>query len=74
MHQLNELPPAYLGRKAYLDEIIKEKLLSKREAMIAQIHRIEYRVEELHYVKTLIERDAKIEHSQIIQELFFFLS
>ena len=37
--------------------------------MIAQTHRIEYRIEEIKYVKTLIERDIRSEYSGMLERL-----
>ena len=33
------------------------------------MQRIEYRLEEIHYIKDLIERDVKIEYTSILQRL-----
>lgn len=37
--------------------------------MLAQIHRIEYRIEEINYVTSAIERDARAEMGGILDRL-----
>lgn len=36
---------------------------------MAQIHRIEYRIEEIRYVKQVIERDVRAEYGGILERL-----
>jgi palmitoyltransferase len=52
-----------------LSEGIRSNLLQKRDQLLAQIHRLEYRIEEIRYVKTIIERDARAEYGGIIERL-----
>jgi len=35
----------------------------------AQLHRVEYRIEEIKYVETIIERDTRVEYGGIIERL-----
>ena len=37
--------------------------------MVAQIHRVDYRMEEIKFVRTVIERDARAEYGGIIARL-----
>ena len=52
-----------------LFELIEGSLLPKRDQLIAQIHRIDYRTEEIHSVKTIIERDIRTEFAEILERL-----
>lgn len=44
-------------------------LLDKRDQLLAQIHRIEYRMEEIKYVKLIIERDIRAEYGGLLERL-----
>lgn len=44
-------------------------MLEKKSKLLGQIYRIEYRIEEIRYVKTLIERDIRSEYSGILERL-----
>lgn len=35
----------------------------------AQLHRVEYRIEEIKYVETIIERDTRVEYGGILERL-----
>ncbi|KAL4468003.1 hypothetical protein ABPG72_015873 [Tetrahymena utriculariae] len=69
LHRINTLEEAFKSRVTKLRESIQGNLLEKRDQLLAQIHRIEYRIEEIKYVKTIIERDARNEYSGIIERL-----
>jgi len=56
-------------RLGKLGESIKMNLLDKRDQLLAQIHRIEYRMEEIKYVKLIIERDIRAEYGGILERL-----
>lgn len=43
--------------------------MEKKELLIAQIYRIEYRIDEIHHVKNSIERDVKLEYSETLEKL-----
>eukprot|EP01017_Pseudomicrothorax_dubius_P044409 TRINITY_DN7500_c0_g1_i14.p1 TRINITY_DN7500_c0_g1~~TRINITY_DN7500_c0_g1_i14.p1 ORF type:complete len:453 (+),score=81.14 TRINITY_DN7500_c0_g1_i14:44-1402(+) len=65
----NPLFAAYKPRLTKISQLIWSALLPKRDQLIAQIHRIDYRNEEIKYVKTIIERDARAEYGGIIERL-----
>ena len=50
---------AYRLIKFYLVEAIRSNLVDKRDKIIAQLHRLEYRIEEIRFVKNIIERDVR---------------
>ncbi len=60
---------AYRLRKFYLVDAIRSNLVDKRDKIIAQLHRLEYRVEEIRFVKNIIERDIRSEYSGILERL-----
>lgn len=66
---VNPLFEAYKPKITKLSQLIWSALLPKRDQLIAQIHRIDYRGEEVRYVKTIIERDARAEYGGIIERL-----
>jgi palmitoyltransferase len=53
----------------YLSEAIRTNLVDKREKTIAQLHRLEYRVEEIRFVKNIILRDIRSEYGGILERL-----
>jgi palmitoyltransferase len=59
LHRINTLQDAYKARVIAIDQLIEKSLLSKRDKLLAQIHRIDYRMEEVKAVKTVIERDVR---------------
>ncbi|EGR29141.1 hypothetical protein IMG5_162440 [Ichthyophthirius multifiliis] len=69
LHRINTLEEAYKSRVSNLSELIKGNLLQKRDQLLAQIHRIEYRIEEIKYIKQIIERDVRNEYASIIENL-----
>ena len=44
-------------------------LIRKKDQLLAQSHRIEYRLEEIKYVKSIIERDIRAEFSAMLEKL-----
>lgn len=43
--------------------------MPKKDQILAQIHRLEYRIEEIKYVKGIIERDIRAEFSAMLEKL-----
>ena len=43
--------------------------MPKKDQLLAQIHRLEYRIEEIKYVKGIIERDIRAEFSSMLEKL-----
>lgn len=52
-----------------LSHSINSGLLPKKDQILAQIHRLEYRIEEIKYVKGIIERDIRAEFSAMLEKL-----
>ena len=52
-----------------LSQSLNTTLMQKKDQLLAQIHRIEYRIEEIKYVKTVIERDVRAEYNGILERL-----
>lgn len=69
MHRILKMTDAYRLRKFYLVEAIRSNLVDKRDKIIAQLHRLEYRIEEIRFVKNIIERDVRSEYSGILERL-----
>lgn len=53
----------------YLSEAIRTNLVEKRDKIIAQLHRLEYRSEEIKFVKNIISRDIRSEYAGILERL-----
>ena len=53
----------------YLSEAIRSNLVDKRDKIIAQLHRLEYRTEEIRFVKNIISRDIRSEYSGMLERL-----
>lgn len=64
-----KITDAYRSRVYYLSEAIRTNLVDKRDKIIAQLHRLEYRVEEIRFVKNIIARDIRSEYSGILERL-----
>ena len=69
LHRILKMTDAYRLRKFYLVEAIRSNLVDKRDKIIAQLHRLEYRIEEIRFVKNIIERDIRSEYSGILERL-----
>ena len=69
LHRILKMTDAYRLRKFYLVEAIRSNLVDKRDKIIAQLHRLEYRVEQIRFVKNIIERDIRSEYSGILERL-----
>lgn len=64
-----KITDAYRSRVYYLSEAIRTNLVDKRDKIIAQLHRLEYRVEEIRFVKNIIARDVRSEYSGVLERL-----
>ena len=60
---------AYERLSQEISYFIKENLFEKRELIIAQIYRIEYRIDEIKHVKNMIDRDARKDYSETLENL-----
>lgn len=60
---------AYQNRIGKLDSLLKTVLIQKRDKIEAQMYRLDYRMEEIKYVKGIIEQDAKVEFGGILERL-----
>lgn len=49
--------------------MVKAVLIQKRDQLEAQLYRLDYRMEEIKYVRGVIEQDAKIEFGGILERL-----
>lgn len=52
-----------------LHQVIAGSLVNKRDQLIAQVHRIDHRLEEVKHVKTIIERDIRAEFGGMLERL-----
>lgn len=64
-----DLNAAYKAAISELSYALSSGLLNKRDLLLAQIHRISHRMDEIHYVKSIIEKDIKGEFGGIIDRL-----
>lgn len=44
-------------------------MVDKRDKIIAQLHRLEYRVEEIRFIKNIIARDIRSEYAGMLERL-----
>ncbi len=52
-----------------LGQSINSGMLQKKDQLLAQVHRVEYRIEEIRYIKSIIERDVRSEYSAMLSRL-----
>jgi len=69
MHRINQLEPAFLSRYHSLSESINKHIIDKKDLLLAQMHRVNYRMEEIQYVKTVIERDLRADFGESLEKL-----
>ena len=69
LHRISSIPDAFNSRYDIIVNAVKNTLIPKRTQLIAQITRIDYRVEEIKTVKGIIYRDIKNEYGGIIERL-----
>jgi hypothetical protein len=63
------LNAAYKAAVSELSYALSSGLLNKRDMLLAQIHRVSHRMDEIHYVKSIIEKDVKGEFGGIVDRL-----
>lgn len=69
LHRISSIPDAFNARYDIIVNAVKNTLIPKRTQLIAQITRIDYRVEEIKTVKGIIYRDIKNEYGGIVERL-----
>ncbi|CAD8199098.1 unnamed protein product [Paramecium octaurelia] len=69
LHRINSLQEAFKMRVEHIKQEILHNILPKRDEIFAQINRIEYRIQEIKYVKNIIERDCRAEMNGIEDRL-----
>jgi hypothetical protein len=63
------LNSAYKAAISELSYALSSGLLNKRDLLLAQIHRISHRMDEINYVRGIIEKDVKGEFGGIVDRL-----
>jgi len=69
LHRLIDLQTAFRTQSQAFNVILHMNLLPKRDQLRAQIYRLDYRVGEIKYVKTCIERDIRTEYEGMLETL-----
>lgn len=69
LHRISSIPDAFNARYDIIVNAVKNTLIPKRTQLIAQITRVDYRVEEIKTVKGIIYRDIKNEYGGIVERL-----
>lgn len=69
LHRISSIPDAFNARYDIIVSAVKNTLIPKRTQLIAQITRIDYRLEEIKTVKGIIYRDIKNEYGGVIERL-----
>lgn len=67
--RLSSIPDAFNSRYDIIANAVKNTLIPKRTQLIAQITRVDYRIEEIKTVKGIIYRDIKNEYGGIVERL-----
>ena len=60
---------AYRGTVSQQSNLISSGLLSKRDLLLAQIHRLSYRMDEISYARSIIEKDCRSEFGGVVGRL-----
>ena len=69
LHRITTLADAYRSRIDLVTQAVQKTLIPKRSQLVAQITRLDYRIEEIKTVKGIIERDIKNEYGSILERL-----
>ncbi|KAL4433153.1 hypothetical protein ABPG74_010848 [Tetrahymena malaccensis] len=69
LHRICNLHDAFNRRAGKLTYSIENNLREKSLLLGAQLHRVEYRIEEIKYITTIIERDIRVEYGGILERL-----
>lgn len=69
LHRISSIPDAFNARYDIIVNAVKNTLIPKRTQLIAQITRIDYRLEEIKTVKGIIYRDIKNEYGGVVERL-----
>lgn len=69
LHRISSIPDAFNARYDIIVNSVKNTLIPKRTQLIAQITRVDYRIEEIKTVKGIIYRDIKNEYGGIVERL-----
>ena len=69
LHRISSIADAFNARYDIIVNAIKNTLIPKRTQLIAQITRVDYRIEEIKTVKGIIQRDVKNEYGGVMERL-----
>lgn len=69
LHRISSIPDAFNARYDIIVNAVKNTLIPKRTQLIAQITRVDYRLEEIKTVKGIIYRDIKNEYGGVVERL-----
>lgn len=69
LHRISSIPDAFNARYDIIVTAVRNTLIPKRTQLIAQITRIDYRLEEIKTVKGIIYRDIKNEYGGVVERL-----
>jgi len=69
LHRISNIDEAFRYRFKNINKSIVDMIVPKREQLIAQILRLDHRLQEIKQVKQTIERDIRDEYAGIIERL-----
>ncbi len=69
LHRVSSLQEAFNARYSYLSGGTYKTLLEKRDKLLAQLDKVDYRIGEIRSVSSIIERDVKTEYAGMLERL-----
>jgi len=69
LHRVVDLNSAFRHSVSQMSQVMSSGILAKRDLLLAQIHRLSYRMDEIAYVRSVIEKDARGEFGGVIDRL-----
>jgi hypothetical protein len=69
LHRIASTTDSFRARFDIINKAIHRTLLPKRQQLLAQITRLDYRLDEIKTVKGIIEKDVRNEYGAIMERL-----
>jgi hypothetical protein len=69
LHRISSMEEAFRSRFDLINRSIHQSVVPKRAQLIAQIVRLDHRIDEVKTVKSVIEKDIRNEYGAIMERL-----